>query len=928
MKPFLTLVLLCACAATAPAQAPGSPETPLSVGYRKQARLPISGATAAYSLDSSIAEASVSSGAVEISGKGPGSTNVVVVTSAGVQTIAVIVPMPPPVLPPGFEPPERQDAGETGSYEFRYNSGPAQITNSLELKRMQGKSFTRMQVVNANLFSAGSSASAVGFPFLAYQISRPETDITFADKSVAASPLTVDGYLVRGFHLRQGPWQFHGGFTSIATFQGLFLATDREYTAGISRLFRLDDVNSLEANAYYFQNPENQRQIAANGAAGSLVYRRKLSGKGSFLTELGVSHGFGFATRGNYDDERNHLIGNFRIQSRNFASLAVNNQRGTFADLNAGRALTERLYAGLDLNQSNYNLPTLSQKTFTGSGLLNFKLNRSFSINGGGAYAAFQSQVPAGQRISAVNLPAGLDYSSRHFGGGFQYQRTLNMEGGGGGNDFAFNARASAGRFQVSGFFRHDVQVPTLAAIFSQVPGLQDALDRAGIVASSPEQLAGLLRNTAILELLGFTNAFTVDLAPARNDLSAALSWISQHPNRRKIDLSYFTSNTELVRGHFILTTATFSYSQRLRSSNDIVGSASLVRAGNNGVITTRALFSISLQHRFFTVPGLLLPGRHGVIEGHIFRDDDSTGRYQAQLPAIAGVEVRLDGDRAARTDAHGHYLFHHVPFGVHHVEARFDSGEPFFYTTDSPATADMNATVDFGINFAKGQIYGYLLNDAGTGIGGITVELANEKVTRRAMTGENGKFAFTGLAPGGYSVATLPDSYPSGYALQDLAAQTITVESGKPAAAQFKVRALRSIAGKVVVYDKSTLQTVPLAGVTVRLKKQPPEFSAGLSPETAKGLPPEAAKLPEAARELPLEAKDLSREAKGLSLEAKTGPNGAYIFRNLPAGTYILALENDGKAITRAVTLPPEPANLRDVDLNAGTREAPSPKQ
>jgi len=44
----------------------------------------------------------------------------------------------------------------------------------------------------------------------------------------------------------------------------------------------------------------------------------------------------------------------------------------------------------------------------------------------------------------------------------------------------------------VSGFYRHDVQVPTLAAIFSQVPGLQDALDRAGIVASTPEQLAEL----------------------------------------------------------------------------------------------------------------------------------------------------------------------------------------------------------------------------------------------------------------------------------------------------------------------------------------------------------------------------------------------------------------------------------------------------
>src|SRR6476660_1486587 len=630
MRRFWSIALLwTACASAAQGQ------SPFSVGYQKRIQLPVAGATAAYSLDSNIPEASAASGVVEILGKAPGSTNVVVVTAAGVQTVAVTVPMPPPVLPPGFEPPERQGSGETGTYEFRYNSDPAQITNSVELKRTQGQSFTRMQVINANLFSAAGSTSAIGFPFLAYQISRPETDITFVDKNVLNSPLTLDGFLVRGFHLRQGPWEFHGGFTSIATFQGLFLATDREYTAGVSRLFRIDDVNSLEANAYYFQNPDSQRAFASNGAVGSVVYRRKLSDKGNLLAELGMSHGFGFATRGSYDDARTHVLGNFRIQSRNFASLAVNNQHGTFADVNTSRKLTERLYASLDLNQSNYNLPTLSQNTFTTSSLLNFKLNHNFSVNGGGAYATFQSKVPLSSRVATLNLPAGVDFSSRHFGSGFQYQRTVNIEGGGGGNDYAVNARASAGAFQVSGFFRHDVQVPTLAAIFSQVPGMQDALDRAGIVASTPEQLPDLLRNTALLQLLGFTNAFTVNLAPSRNDLRAAMSWISRSQSRRKVDVSYFNSNTELLQGHFILTTATVSYSQRLRSTNDIVASASAVRTANNGVTTTHPLFSISLQHRFFSVPGLLLPGRHGMIQGHIFRDDDSGGLYNTQSPTL-----------------------------------------------------------------------------------------------------------------------------------------------------------------------------------------------------------------------------------------------------------------------------------------------------
>jgi hypothetical protein len=108
-------------------------------------------------------------------------------------------------------------------------------------------------------------------------------------------------------------------------------------------------------------------------------------------------------------------------------------------------------------------------------------------------------------------------------------------------------------------------------------------------------------------------------------------------------------------------------------------------------------------------------------------------------------------------------------------------------------------------------------------------------------------------------------------------------VDPGKPASAQFTVKALRSIAGRVLVYDKATLQTVPLTGVTVRLKE--------------------------------------------LSLEVKTGAGGAYIFRNLAAGTYTVAIEHEGKEITRTVILASAPGSIRDIDLNAGTTEGPAKK-
>src|ERR1041385_7763005 len=81
MKRCWSLVLLAAAfVAAAQGQAPdrtvlarSGTESPLSVPYQKTLQLPVAGATAAYSLDSNIVDATAANGVVEIVGKGPGS---------------------------------------------------------------------------------------------------------------------------------------------------------------------------------------------------------------------------------------------------------------------------------------------------------------------------------------------------------------------------------------------------------------------------------------------------------------------------------------------------------------------------------------------------------------------------------------------------------------------------------------------------------------------------------------------------------------------------------------------------------------------------------------------------------------------------------------------------------------------------------------
>ena len=868
MRRWARLVFLSvACAATAVAQAP------ISVGYQKKIEITVAGATAAYSMDSEIAEASVVNGIVQIQGRAPGITNIIVVTPAAVETLSVSVPQPAPSYPPGFEPPPSEaNAAERGAYEVRYNSNPSQLTNSVEFSRTQGNSFDRLQITNATLFS-NNSQGTFGFPLASYEINRPHRDLTLLDQQVADTPLTLDGYVVRGLHLQDGPWQFHGGFTSVAVFEGLFLATDPEYLAGVSRSFSLPGRGSLEGGFYYFQNPRKELSTGKNGGVASLTYRLIRGDKGKFLAEAGISHGgLAVAARGNYEDKKTRIVGSFRVVPQRFAALALSNLRGTFADLNASRDFTNRFFASASLTQSGFNLPTLEQNIFNLNFNFSFKLTRNFSLLSGASYSHFQSQVPQSPAISSVNLPIGLDFSSSHFGTGFQYQRTDNFDGSGG-NDYSVNVRANAGRFLASGFFRHDAQVPTVAEVFAQIPELADLLQRAGIVAASPSDLAQFLSNAALLAELGFSAPITINLAPTRNDSEVSLSWMGQGLRRPQVNLSYFDSNTELLQGHFRFSSTTLSYSQRISRRDDIVTSLSLLRTRSGTVDSNLSpQFSVSVRHRFSSAPTFLLPGRHGTIQGHAFRDDEALERYKGQ-PPMAGIVVRLDDDRTATTDGNGYYAFHHVPYGIHRVEAELESKEEFFHTTDSPATANMNSTVDFGIGFVKGELFGFVLNDAGNGIGGVTVDLDGDGSARTSITTMDGKFTFRGLTPGTYVVTTQPASYPPGYVLQNIQLQSVPVEIGRPQKVEITVKAIRSLSGKITTYDRNKLQSVPLADVIVSLKE--------------------------------------------LKMETRSSSNGTYLFRSLPSGTYTLMATYGQTEVSRKVTIPPEPTNLRDVDLD-----------
>src|SRR5688572_11401487 len=93
----------------------------LTLEYQQVATRMIPGATAALSLDPSRVGASVHDGLVTLIGRGPGSTNVIVVAGDETVTLRVLVGQPPVTVLPGMRT-SSSSGGQTGYYEARYGS--------------------------------------------------------------------------------------------------------------------------------------------------------------------------------------------------------------------------------------------------------------------------------------------------------------------------------------------------------------------------------------------------------------------------------------------------------------------------------------------------------------------------------------------------------------------------------------------------------------------------------------------------------------------------------------------------------------------------------------------------------------------------------------------------------------------------------------
>lgn len=842
--------------------------------------LSVPGASAAYAIDSTVVQAAAQGGVVRVHAVGGGATAVIVIVPGGTQTFNVTVSVPHVVaaLGAGASAGGPGEIGGGGSYTGSYASSTGQLINGFDFREHDGDRFRRAVLVTASAPVSGASGTrATGFPLLSYEVGGPGYDITYLDAAVNVSPLTFSDVLVRGVHVRTGPWTFHAGASSVATFDSDFIPVNPQWLAGVSRTLRAGPDADYNLNLYDVIDTAGSTAGAPGGIVGSLLYSYHPKRDEIVQGEVGLSHGLGFAFQAAQDGPKEHFDASFVDKPAAFATLAADAQQGMFGTLDYTRSLNDALQSSTNVQGSSYALPQLREQSFTAQENLTYGSGRPVSFTAGALYTQLHSVLPIAFDARTLGIPIGVNYVGRHFSAGLQDTPTIDFAGTFA-NGYGANAGYNGSNVQLGAFYRRDVQIPTIASIFGQVPGFQAALAAAGISITDPAQIASILSDSALLARLGFPG-LQIDLAPVRDDTGFNLTWFSPQTHRDEVSLNLLRSDAELTQGLVGFTLSSLTYSRRISDATRIDLSYSLLQGTQtSGTITSHSStpsFGVTLQHRFASAPPLLFPMHAGTVQGYVFRDDRQRGRYASGDPGLAGVDVTLDGDRTVRTSADGRYVFRGVAPGEHQVAAHLSGSPPYSFTTDSPALVSAGGMANFGVSYIAGKIFGNVTNDAGQGVGGVTVRLIGRN--EAAVTGSDGSFTFEGLPEGLYRVNVAPDSFPPGYDLSQLRPQTAVVD-GVPGALSFTARALRSISGIVTVFDPRRSSVVPAAGMEV-------------------SLPP-------------------------LGRVARTDENGAYTLRDLPPGSYTLVIAGGTPDQRRTVQLPAEPANVTGVDFRVTSQQ------
>ena len=557
------------------------------------------------------------------------------------------------------------------------------------------------------------------------------------------------------------------------------------------------------------------------------------------------------------------------------------------ASLKVDSRLTSSLYFQHSSTQSSSFLPVSGTSDYLNPGLsfqLNprqsFNFNYSYTHSDTGATLLGRSQ---GQRFDAsVNSRIGerISNTAEITLGALSDPLRLDAQG-------QFTARDVLSVPVRSGFltfgFQHTRNNPSLAnSLKNQIgllsPALQQLflLDPVEFTQSSqvPPQVLALLDN-----LHPTDTEFTVS---GQLKIGGRLIFSPTAGYMRNAQGLGQNSNTNLFG---------YSLTYQAAPSLQVVSSLSntLLFDSRTGGFRRTTVFTVGFNKRLQGTPRWLLPFRvqRVTIRGRVFRDLNVNGAYNVGEPGLAGVRVDLSTGESVRTNAQGLYEFSglkpdayevSVPLGQFPDAVRATAPTEVRVEPDGGGITEVN----FGIvNFAR--VMGNVFNDYqmngrrqpdASGIRSIRLELDGASGRREVTSDGAGDYELNEVAPGDYNLyvdrTTLPPNFiASGDAIPIHVAPTSTIIQDVP------LQALRSISGHV--YFKLVGGSILKTSAHGNNATGPGGSKPGMGADDSNGNP-------------------ILQPLPGVQIaigdaRTTTDSQGAFIFRNLPAGELLLSI-------------------------------------
>jgi hypothetical protein len=728
------------------------------------------------------------------------------------------------------------------------------------MARTQGNHSVTIALSVANGYAYSPTDRRTVLPRASVQFKGPSSTLTLLDGSMPEAPTVVEESFVRGFHLETNNWFLHGGIASLTNFREYLVDPDpdRMIVAGYRKLFSkhaslMTDVQWISASHRYLSG--------RSGTVGSILYRYEVLSRLRFEAEAAVGQGWGLRSSAKYTGDRDHFDGRIRSTSSQFASLAISPARGLQSSGSWAHLFSEKLSNELSVGKNSLiRFDGGSDGNSSFSDRLQWRVHR-VTASGGVAFTDFTHAGITSFR--SLTAPLGLNYETSSFGNSFQYQLGRTWGADHGSQWLADSVRVSFKSLSLRVYGGRQTETPSLSYFIANLPlWLRNALLSAGVSLTSPEEIQEFLSSHSDLIAGGNISGFRVNASPLRRYAGGSLQWSPSRRMSARFE-SRFDDDTRIA-SHVVLVNHTVTFSSEF-AHNQFLLSASLLRTELAGNVLQVPNVSFGLRRQLSNVPDMLTRlEEHGSISGMVYSDRERAGTFLTGDRGMEGVLVILDSTRRTHTNRVGGYSFHAVSSGVHTIEIQYQSAQPFVFTTLPHVQTPADSIVNFGIATRNMRLFGTVQNDAGRRIAAAIVHIygADEQT---AETSASGTFVFSPREPGELKVVLELNSLPPGYALGEIREQSVVIDPDHPGHVDFLVRALRSVAGKVVC-------------------------SAG-----------------------EIVWDDLYLRADGKNIHHPFDLAGNYVLRDLAAGVHHITVGYGSKEYHETVNAGPEPSSLRE---------------